>query len=224
VDFDQASRNRFRLRFASAGDLPSLCEIESNIYAGESTLGDRGIREWFRANSEMFRIVEVESSTDRMSEWAICGYHLIAPLLNPFYERLITGAVQDFNLPATSLGAFSDLSVKALYVMDTLVDSAACPNSGIRRLAASYLTRDMIWRLVDLLDGYSNLREVSAIVASETGKNFVSKSGFREDARYVNPLGWKLWVASREDILHPCTPAQQRLVRTSTRFKSEYIA
>jgi hypothetical protein len=222
VNFDKASRTRFRLRYASPEDLAALARIENNVYEAAGTLGERGIREWYRANPEIFRVVEFDSN--QSNAWVVCGYHLIAPLLKPHYDRVISGAVQDFDVPATALADFSEKFVESVYVMDVLLDPTTCPEPRLRHSAAAYLTRDMIWRLVDLVKTFPHLREVAAITASEIGSGFVSKFGFKQSERYANSLGWKLWIASGDNIRYPGTRRAQRLVRTRTRFRSEYVA
>lgn len=212
-----------RIRYAKKTDIAAISELANHFLGQGHGISAELAGSWYQKNNHIFRVVECTMSPPiRGSRWVFCGYYSLVPLTDTTYDHLKAGQLHDYQVQASSISAFSNPNVHAIYIMDLMTADGRCLERGCASQVGAHLMRDLIWNVTQLLHTAPHVNEISSVAATDVGKKLLRKAGFSRLSSYRNPFGWEFWHLDPHGQ-GVSRAARMLLVPASGRFQHTYI-
>ncbi|TAL17058.1 hypothetical protein EPN96_06675 [bacterium] len=190
-DFIQpCATNKIVVRRANTTDFNNVHKIAEHYLGKGHAFSVETMNNIHRKNKDVCYVAEclVAGSNECIS----CGYFSLLPLTQPVVDLLKSGAIQDYQIKESAIISFDDPLLNELFIMDLMTYTNKCRSKCCAHAGAS-LIRKIKSKIATIKKDNSNVKKVFTIIATDSGRNIVSRNGFKKSDSYSSPLNWELW-------------------------------
>lgn len=190
-DFIQpCATNQILVRRAMVADFNNVHKIAEHYLGKGHAFSVETMNNIYRKNQDVCYVAEclVAGSNERI----FCGYFSLLPLIQPVVDLLKSSAIQDYQIKESSIIDFDDPMLNELFIMDLMTYTNKCRSKYCAHAGAS-LIRKIKSKIASIKKNNSNVKKVFTIIATDSGRNIVSRNGFKKLDSYSSPLNWELW-------------------------------